>query len=155
MHGKIFREWVLFLKERKLYSKFIIYYRTANANYCEWEKEKPCFKLLNGCDYIIQDKSDSLTFTSFLCSLRTMEWFAPCKGWTSLATKFGELKGYILKRKLDESNYWGIYYSEDVKQESSTVYSPKPNHGHRREREEYGKWYDRFYTNLIKNRYRR
>ena len=56
MHGKLFREWLLFLKERKLYSKFIICYRAANASYSVWEREKPCFKLLNGCDYIIQDK---------------------------------------------------------------------------------------------------
>jgi hypothetical protein len=154
MHGKLFREWLLFLKERKLYSKFIICYRAANASYSVWEREKPCFKLLNGCDYIIQDKSDSLTFTSFLCSLYTMEWYAPYMDWTSLATKFGELKGYILKRKY-ESYHCGVYYSEDVKQESSTVYSPKPNNRHKREREEYGKWYDRFYTNPIKNRYRR
>jgi hypothetical protein len=83
-----------------------------------------------------------------------MEWYAPYMDWTSLATKFGELKGYILKRKY-ESYHCGVYYSEDVKQESSTVYSPKPNNRHKREREEYGKWYDRFYTNPIKNRYRR
>jgi hypothetical protein len=150
MHGKLFREWILFLKERKLYSRFIMEYVAANASTRTWKNQNPSFKLLNGGDYIIRDKSDSLEFLEFLFNIHTIEWYLPYTNWTDLANKFGELKGYVQKK--DDSNYWSLSYDEE---EKSMVYKPKPNHRHRRKKEEYGKWYDRFYGNTIKNRYRR
>ena len=157
MHGKLFREWIFYLKNRKLYTKFIIHYREANASVRTWGIANLTAKLLNGDDYIMPNKTDSLEFDSFLSSLRAMDRFNPIHSechWTSLATKFGELKGYL--QKSDKSNYWSLSYS-DPKQTSATVYSPRPNPNHRhiREREERSKWYDRFYIDTVKNRYRR
>ena len=155
MHGKLFREWALFLKKRKLYSKFIIHYRAANANISAWtwDREKPSFKLLNGEDCIMPYKGDSLSFDSFLSCIRTIEWYVPLKDWINLATEFGELKGYIEKKK-NNSNLYGYYEVSST----SIVHRPKPNpnRGHRRIREEvFTKWYDRYYIDTVKNRYRR
>lgn len=154
MHGKLFREWVLFLKKRKLYSKFILHYRAANISARTWDREKPSFKLLNGGDCIMPNKTDSLSFDSFLSSIRTIEWFCPIYSrWSTLATEFGERKGYIEKKK-NNSNLYGYYEVSST----STVYrsKPNPNRRHRRVREEvYTKWYDRYYVDTVKNRYRR
>lgn len=156
MHGKLFREWVLFLKKRKLYSKFILHYRAANISARTWERKKLSFKLLNGTDCIMANKSDSLSFDSFLSSIRTIEWFCPIYSiyhWRTLATEFGERKGYIQKKE-NNSNLYGYYEVSST----STVYRPKPNpnHRHRRIREEaFTKWYDRYYIDTVKNRYRR
>lgn len=135
MHGELFREWVLFLKERKLYSKFIIHYRAASASCRTWGREKLSFKLLNGGDYIMPNKNDSLSFSGLTSSMQVMDWYLPSNvvsNWVSLATEFGKLKGYIKKRN-------SVYYDEADKQE----------------REAFGKWYDRFYGVNTKNRYRR
>ena len=152
MHGKLFREWVLFLKKRKLYSKFILHYRAANISARTRDREKPSFKLLNGEDCIMPNKADSLSFDSFLSSIRTIDWFCSISyHWSTLAIEFGERKGYIQK---NNSNLYGYYEVSST----STVYRPKPNPNrkHRRVREEvYTKWYDRYYVDTVKNRYRR
>ncbi len=143
MHGELFREWVLFLKERKLYSKFIIHYRAASASCRTWGREKLSFKLLNGGDYIMPNKNDSLSFSGLTSSMQVMDWYLPSNvvsNWVSLATEFGRLKGYIKKR--NNSSLFGVYYDEVEKAD-------------KQEREAFGKWYDRFYGVNMKNRYRR
>jgi hypothetical protein len=154
MHGKLFREWVLFLKKRKLYSKFILHYRAANISARTWERKKPSFKLLNGEDCIMPNKTDSLSFDAFLSTMRTIEWYVPLKDWISLATEFGELKGYIEKKKAD--NMYGLYWFDD---DASHYTSYMPRHvrkaRHAKRREVYTKWYDRYYIDTVKNRYRR
>ena len=156
MHGKLFREWVLFLKERKLYSKFIIHYRAASASCRTWGREKLSFKLLNGGDYIMPNKNDSLSFSGLTSSMQVMDWYLPSNvvsNWVSLATEFGKLKGYIEKR--NNSSLYSIYYGddEDVKQTRSATYREKK--ANKQENEAFGKWYDRFYGVNMKNRYRR
>ena len=154
MHGKLFKEWVSYLKDKRLYSDFILHYVTANRSCKAWERLKPSLKLINGDDCIMPYKGESLSFETFLDKLTLIDW--NCSDyygyWTSVGHEFGKLKGYLQKR--DKSNY----YNEDSKQASATVYSPRPNPNHRRRRKirkEYGKWYDAFYDNTIKNRYRR
>jgi hypothetical protein len=156
MHGKLFREWVLFLKEKKMYSRFVIHYRAADISARTWGREKPSFKLLNGADCIMANKSDSLEFGSFLSSMRTIDWHCPIHKsfyWTSIATDFGELKGYIKPRNDDNDNYWSITF-EDNKSSTSYTVSTSASYSRRRN-ETYGKWYDKFYINPIKNHYRR
>ena len=114
MYGELFREWVLFLKERKLYSKFIIHYRAASASCRTWGREKLSFKLLNGGDYIMPNKNDSLSFSGLTSSMQVMDWYLPsdvASNWVSLATEFGKLKGYIEKRK--NSSLYSIYYDDE------------------------------------------
>ena len=156
MHGELFREWVLFLKERKLYSKFIIHYRAASASCRTWGREKLSFKLLNGGDYIMPDKKDSLSFSRLTSSMQVMDWYLPSdvvSNWVSLATEFGKLKGYIEKRNTSSFLYSIYYDDEDVKQSRSATYRVKK--ADKQEREAFGKWYDRFYGVNTKNRYRR
>lgn len=153
MHGELFREWVLFLKERKLYSKFIIHYRAASASCRTWGREKLSFKLLNGGDYIMPNKNDSLSFSGLTSSMQVMDWYLPsnvASNWVSLATEFGKLKGYIEKR--NNSSLFGVYYDEVEKATSATYRVKKAD---KQEREAFGKWYDRFYGVNMKNRYRR
>lgn len=156
MYGKLFREWVLFLKERKMYSRFVIHYTAANITARTWGREKPSFKLLNGDDYMMPNKTDSLEFDSFLSSLRAIDWYCPINKsfyWRSFATDFGKLKGYIKPRNDDNDNYWDITFKDD---KSSTSYTVSTSASYSRRRNEtYGKWYDKFYINPIKNRYRR
>lgn len=155
MHGELFREWVLFLKERKLYSKFIIHYRAASVSYRTWGREKLSFKLLNGDDYIIMpDKKDSLSFSRLTSSMQVMDWCLPfdvASNWLSLATEFGKLKGYIEKRKND--NLYSLSFDEGAKYATSGVYRVERRTKH--EKEAFGKWYDRFNGVNIRNRYRR
>ena len=174
MYGKLFREWVLFLKERKMYSRFVIHYRAADisartwgrekpsfkllngADCITWRREKPSFKLLNGADCIMANKSDSLEFDSFLSSMRSIDWHYPIHKsfyWSSFATYFGELKGYIKPKNDNNDNYWSITFEDDKSSTSYTV-STSASYSIRRN-ETYGKWYDKFYINPIKNRYRR
>lgn len=153
MYGKLFREWVLFLKERKMYSRFVIHYRAANISPSTWGRGKPSFKLLNGADCIMVNKSDSLEFDSFLSSMMIIDWYCPIHktfNWSSFATDFGILKGYIKPRN---DNYWSITFEGD---KSSTSYTASTSASYSiRRNETYGKWYDKFYVNPIKNRYRR
>lgn len=152
MHGKLFREWVLFLKEKKMYSQFILHYIAANISVRSWDREKPSFKLFNGGDYILPNKSDTLSFESFLSSMRAIDWFCPIYSsyhWRTLATEFGELKGYV--KKIEPSNLYGIYYNDAA----STSTSYRARKVNKQERETFGKWYDRFNGVNMKNRYRR
>ena len=154
MYGELFREWVLFLKERKLYSKFIIHYRAASASCRTWGREKLSFKLLNGGDYIMPNKNDSLSFSGLTSSMQVMDWYLPSNvtsNWVSLATEFGELNGYIEKRKND--NLYSLSFDEGAKYATSGVYRVERRTKH--EKEAYGKWYDRFNGVNIRNRYRR
>lgn len=150
MYGELFREWVLFLKERKLYSKFIIHYRAASASCRTWGREKLSFKLLNGGDYIMPNKNDSLSFSGLTSSMQVMDWYLPSNvvsNWVSLATEFGKLKGYIEKRKND--NLYSLSFDEGA----NGVYRVERRTKH--EKEAFGKWYDRFNGVNIRNRYRR
>lgn len=154
MYGELFREWVLFLKERKLYSKFIIHYRAASASCRTWGREKLSFKLLNGGDYIMPNKNDSLSFSGLTSSMQVMDWYLPSNvtsNWVSLATEFGELNGYIEKRKND--NLYSLSFDEGAKYATSGVYRVERRTKH--EKEAFGKWYDRFNGVNIRNRYRR
>ena len=155
MYGKILREWFLFLKKRKLFSKFIIHHRAANISRETWVREKISIKLSNGVDYIFPVKDDTLNFEYFLSSIRTMDWFLPYNGtenWYNLAVKFGELKGYIEKRE-SSSSTWTLCYDD----EKPFTYSGKNRlkSDKKQKKEAYGKWYDRFNGVNIKNRYRR
>ena len=153
MHGELFREWVLFLKKRKLYSKFIIHYRAASESCRTWGREKLDFKLLNGGDYIMPDKNDSLSFGRLSSCMQVIDWCLPSNvtsNWVSLATEFGKLKGYIEKR--NNSSLYSIYYDDEDIKRSSTYRVKKAD---KQEREAFGKWYDRFYGVNMKNRYRR
>lgn len=154
MYGELFREWVLFLKERKLYSKFIIHYRAASASCRTWGREKLSFKLLNGGDYIMPNKNDSLSFSGLMSSMQIMDWYLPSNvtsNWVSLATEFGEFNGYIEKRKND--NLYSLSFDEGAKYATSGVYRVERRTKH--EKEAFGKWYDRFNGVNIRNRYRR
>ena len=152
MHGKLYREWSLFLKERKLYSKFMMHYQIANINSITWGgRNELNFNILNGKDYIMPNKGDSLTFPILLSCMRIIDWYLPSTtiSWSSLATEFGERKGYIQKKE-NNSNLYGYY------EVSSTSTVHNPNRRHRRVREEvYTKWYDRYYIDTVKNRHRR
>lgn len=154
MYGKLFREWVLFLKKRKLYSKFILHYMVANES-CNWQMKKLSFKLFNGGDYILPNKSDTLSFNTFLFGICSIGWYVtPSYDWSNLAIEFGETNGYLERRN---PNYrYGIYYDEESsssgKTTTATVYRAKERHN---QNEAYGKWYDRFCGRTIKNRYRR
>jgi hypothetical protein len=88
--------------------------------------------------------------------MQVIDWCLPYNvesNWVSLATEFGELKGYIEKR--NTSNLYSNYFlnDEDVKQSRSGTYRVKK--ADKQEREAFGKWYDRFYGVNTKNRYRR
>ena len=156
MHGKLFREWVLFLKEKKMYSRFVIHYRAANISARTWEREKPSFKLFNGVDYILPNKSDTLSFELFLFGMRIIDWYETPSyyDWSNLAIEFGETNGYLERR--NPNYHYGIYYAEESsssgKTTTATVYRAKERHS---QKEAYGKWYDRFCGRTIKNRYRR
>ena len=154
MYGKLYREWSLFLKERKLYSKFMMHYQIANISSITWGgRNELNFNMLNGKDYIMLNKGDSLTFSILLSCTRTIDWYLPSTvtiRWSSLATEFGELKGYIEKR--DTSGYYSLY-TEAITQQKAASTSYK--HKTVKYQEAYGKWYDRFNGVNIRNRYRR
>ena len=162
MYGKILREWSLFLKKRKLFSKFIIHHRAANISHETWMREKLSIKLSNGADHIFPVKDDSLNFGYFLSNIRTMDWFLPYNGtesWYNLAVKFGELKGYIEKRESSStwtrssSSTWTLCYDD----ENPFTYNGKNRlkSDKKQKKEAYGKWYDRFIGANAKNRYRK
>ena len=156
MYGKILREWFLFLKKRKLFSKFIIHHRAANISHETWMREKLSIKLSNGVDHIFPVKDDSLNFEYFLSNIRTMDWFLPYNGtesWYNLAVKFGELKGYIEKRESSCST-WTLYY-RDVANQFTYNGKNRLKSDKKQKKETYGKWYDRFIGANAKNRYRR
>ena len=154
MYGKILREWFLFLKKRKLFSRFIIHHRAANISCRTWGREKLSIKLSNGADHIFPIKDDSLNFEYFLSNIHTMDWFLPygTEGWYNLAVKFGELKGYIKKRE-SSSSTWTLCYDD----ENPFTYNGRNRlKSDKKQKEEgYGKWYDRFIGANAKNRYRR
>lgn len=152
MRGKVYREWIFFLKERKLYSKFIIHYRAASISCRTWGREKLSFKLLNGGDYILPDKDDSISFSRLTTSMQIMDWNLPSdvkSNWVSLVREFGELKGYV--EKIEPSNLYSIYYNDAA----STSTSYRARKVNKQQRETFGKWYDRFNGVNMKNRYRR
>jgi hypothetical protein len=154
MYGKILREWFLFLKKRKLFSKFIIHHSAANISHETWMREKLSIKLSNGVDHIFPVKDDSLNFEYFLSNIQTMDWFLPyndTESWYNLAVKFGELKGYIKKR--ESSSTWTLCYDDEnlfACDRKNQLKSDK-----KQKKEAYGKWYDKFIGANAKNRYRR
>lgn len=150
MYGKLFKDWILFLKKRKLYSTFILHYRAANIGCRTWLREEPSFKLLNEADYIIPNKSDSLSFETFLSNIHALEWHVPLVNWSALANKFGKLYGYVIERSNNHNCY--DLYCIDTYPEPKHTYKPS---GRRKINENNKKWYDRFYEDSKKYRYRR
>jgi hypothetical protein len=157
MYGELFRKWLLFLKKRKLYSNFISCYEAANMSAKSWTSYKPSFRIVNGCDRILPNKSNTLGFDSFMCGMRTIDWYLysifPTTNWTALGYEFGELNGYLPKRNINGGLYTMMDEDEVFSCKSiSTSYRTRNKH---QEREDNIKWYDRYYRNFLKTRYRR
>ena len=167
--GKIYLEWVKYLKERGLYVKFMCDYAYANelANFRNiliregkyWDlsvnsKLKDFnHRFFNCRDFILTDKGNSMTFDQLRWGMSNLSYSIPSTikraEWGDIVLDFGEKRGYYKKpqpRPLGE-NYWGF---DDFEWTIETTYSETTARTEPIERvrsnETYGQWYDRFYN---------
>lgn len=167
--GKIYIEWVGYLKKRGVYPKYMLDYARSNEylsrrsylllegsyGYAESEKliNTP-HNYFNTPDHIIPNISHC-SFDDLRKGMEYLMWYIPLNrkkyDWSEWVVEFGVEYGYYEKPK---DFYWYIETS------SASTVTQTPARRERRERNDAhaGQWYDRFYrrgTNNINNRWRR
>jgi hypothetical protein len=180
--GKIYLEWVKYLKEKGLYVKFMCDYAYANEliNFRNiliregkyWDSSVNSklkdfnHRFFNCRDFILTDKGNSMTFEQLRLGMSNLSYSIPSTirraEWGDLVLEFGEERGYYKKpqpRPLGE-NYWGLLDDEDYFEysvQSATTRTQPTRVRHRNENA--GQWYDVYYrggrniNNRINNRY--
>lgn len=180
--GKIYLQWVKYLKLRGLYVKFMLDYARANelinyrntlimnGTYWDWATSSKLkdfkHRFFNCKDYILADKGKNMTFEQLRYGMSNLTYHVPStvRGaeWGNIALEFGEEYGYYQKpkpRPLGE-NYWGLLDDEDYFEysvQSATTRTQPTRVRHRNENA--GQWYDVYYrggrniNNRINNRY--
>lgn len=164
--GKIYLEWVRYLKEKGLYVKFMRDYAYANelinfrkilikeGRYWEWAANSKLkdfnHRFFNCKDYILIDKGNNMSFDNLRYGMENLAYHLPSfRGieWNDIVLDFGEKHGYYKKPKIDSSTYWGLddfewtierrYSEATTRTEPVRVVRAEPN---------VGQWYDRFYN---------
>lgn len=168
--GKIYLEWVKYLKEKGLYVKFMLDYARANelinyrntlimnGTYWNWATSSKLkdfkHRFFNCKDYILADKGKNMTFEQLRYGMLNLTYHVPSTirraEWGDLVLEFGEERGYYKKPQpmpLGE-NYWGLlddedYFEYSVQSATTRIRPARP----RRVETNVGQWYDRFYNN--------
>ena len=168
--GKIYLEWVKYLKLRGLYAKFMRDYAYANelinqrrilirdGRYWEWvanEKVKEFnHRFFNCKDSILVDKGNGMSFSNLRYGMTNLAYQIPSlkrgADWNKVVREFGEEYGYYQKPKPKPSGefYWGLLDDDDYFEysvQSATTTRTEPTE-RVRSNETYGQWYDRFYN---------
>ena len=168
--GKIYLEWVKYLKEKGLYVKFMCDYAYANEliNFRNiliregkyWDSSVNSklkdfnHRFFNCRDFILTDKGNSMSFEQLRWGMSNLSYSIPSTirraEWGDLVLEFGEERGYYKKpqpRPLGEF-YWGLLDDDDYFEYSvqSATTRIRPTRS-RRVEANVGQWYDRFYNN--------
>lgn len=168
--GKIYLEWVKYLKEKGLYVKFMCDYAYANEliNFRNiliregkyWDSSVNSklkdfnHHFFNCRDFILTDKGNSMTFDQLRWGMSNLSYSIPSTirraEWGDLVLEFGEEYGYYQKPKPKPRGefYWGLLDDDDYFEysvQSATTTRTEPTE-RVRSNETYGQWYDRFYN---------
>lgn len=168
--GKIYLQWVKYLKLRGLYVKFMLDYARANelinyrntlimnGTYWDWATSSKLkdfkHRFFNCKDYILADKGKNMTFEQLRYGMSNLTYHVPStvRGaeWGNIALEFGEEYGYYQKPKPKPRGefYWGLLDDDDYFEysvQSATTTRTEPTE-RVRSNETYGQWYDRFYN---------
>lgn len=133
--GKIYIEWVQFLKKRGLYARYMYEYARTNeylnirdaliisgeyyrSEHTRKKARELNHRFLNSRDRIITaDKDDSFTFSDLRSGISNLMWYRnnifddSRFNWSDLAQEFGEKHNYIEKQenkwdRLDSRHWW-------------------------------------------------
>ena len=157
MYGKLYREWILHLKRRKLYSRFVNDYMYANRIMQFWETNFHIQLFLNGRggDYVMPYKDKIIDINTLYCCLERIDRYLTNNRWQYEASRFAKIYGYIEVRKNEDSNSFGLYFPPIPYDEESAAISDRTHRKKRSQNEPIGKWFDRFNKSIVKTRYRR
>ena len=170
--GKIYTEWLLYLKKKGLYVKYMYdyartneYLRIRNASIESgeyWSSEfvrlntrKITARFFTGYDQLMQCNGDNMTIQNLLDGTFNLNWYRndltrigeKRVDWAYLAKEFGKEYGYIkTPRRTDD--FWGtmLWDDEPVSATASTAQIAASTRLTRNEEAHVGQWYDRFYN---------
>ena len=174
--GKIYREWVTFLKKKGIYVQYMREYaRTIEmisfkhyllgigqyfSNMDNVHKVRHLnHKFFNCKDPLIPDKSDRMSFDNLRSGVRMLVWYRSDWDertinkidWIDIVLDFGTEYGYYKEPIWDDtSNKWCILESPGAESASTLIENYRsitnPRANTRYEDAHTGQWYDRYYN---------
>jgi len=176
--GKIYKEWIQYLKQNGLYVEYMKVYCVVNdyllrreiaiRNGDFWGTDYIYIGFnenaiaMTGHDLIVEDKGDNLTFLQLKYYICKLDVITPEKlkkhDWEEILVRFGEHNGYYKKPSFtfDDNDYlWSDSYYGTYGADIAVTASTIAERQHRNRVEEQGQWYDRFYNRgrNVNNRY--
>lgn len=173
--GKVYIEWVQFLKKNGLYARYMYEYARTNeylnirdaliisgeyysSEHTRKKVRELNHRFLNSRDRIITaDKDDSFTFSDLRAGMSNLMWYRrnifdySCIDWLTQVDNFGEDNGYAYRyTHVDPMPYGEMFF--DIPAPSYAVTTERiANNTRLANRSRYedaheGQWYDRFYN---------
>jgi hypothetical protein len=168
--GKLYIQWIKYLKEKRLYGKYMYdysmvneYLRIRNHSILTGDYFSPDFSIkklidfnlviLNGKDWIMSEKDEDMSYFQLKCGINSLTYFSNMlskttgTNWIAVLDEFGYRYEYIEKPKIlhsDDILWSSCSYPETASTEQRGVVNSV--RGRRVEYSNIGQWYDIYYN---------